>query len=91
MGAIEEVRSLLQDVVAPDLKSLKTRVEALEKRVEQGFADANRRFAEMNATIDDRFAEVERRAEGRHTELMNYLSLDARIRRLEGERRTEHQ
>jgi hypothetical protein len=73
MAATEEVRSLLQDIVAPDLKSLKERVTALEKRVDRGFA------------------EVERRAELRHTELMNYLSLDARIRRLEGARQTEHQ
>ena len=76
MGAIEEVRSLLQDIVAPDLKGLLERVAALEKRVEQGFAEVDRRFAEMNGTIKDRFAQVERK-EKRHAEILNYLSLDA--------------
>ena len=53
-GAIEEVRSLLQDIVAPGLKSLPEHVAALENR------SSLTSIVEMNGTIKDRFAEVGR-------------------------------
>jgi hypothetical protein len=30
MGAIEDVRNLLQDIVSPDIKAIKARLDALE-------------------------------------------------------------
>jgi hypothetical protein len=75
----------LQDIVAPGLKSLPEHVAALENR------SSLTSIVEMNGTIKDRFSEVGRQAEKRHAQILNYLSLDARIRRLEGRRQTEHQ
>lgn len=34
MGAIEDVRNLMQDIVAPDIKAIKAQLTALEKRVD---------------------------------------------------------
>ncbi len=34
MGAVEDVRKLLQDVVTPDLKALQERMTASEKRLD---------------------------------------------------------
>jgi len=72
MGAIEEVRTLLQDVVAPDLKSLTVRVENVEKQV-----------AALEQRVDARFDKLERDSDRRHTELVNYLSLEARMNKIE--------
>jgi tetrahydromethanopterin S-methyltransferase subunit G len=33
MGAIEDVRNLLQDIVSPDIKAIKARLDALENTV----------------------------------------------------------
>jgi tetrahydromethanopterin S-methyltransferase subunit G len=34
MGAIEDVRNLLQDFIAPDIKQIKARLDSIEKRFE---------------------------------------------------------
>ena len=63
MGAIDDIRKLLQDLVTPDLKALSVRVEALEKRVDSGFADLKQTISDVRQTI----ADVDSRAERRHT------------------------
>ena len=72
MGAIEEVLTLLQDVVAPDLKGLTVRVENVEKQV-----------AALEQRVDARFDKLERDSERRHNELVSYLSLEARMNKVE--------
>ncbi|HVP55254.1 MAG TPA: hypothetical protein VMU45_09690 [Candidatus Eisenbacteria bacterium] len=72
MGAIEDVRTLLQDEVAPDLKSLTVRVE-----------DAEKPIAALEQRMDARFDKLERDSEKRHNELVSYLSLEARMNKLE--------
>ena len=39
MGVIEDVRKVIQDTVAPDLKALAVSVDELEKRIDQRFQD----------------------------------------------------
>ena len=63
MGAIDDTRKLLQDLVTPDLKALSVCVEALEKRVDSGFADLKQTISDVKQTI----ADVDVRAERRHT------------------------
>lgn len=79
MGAIEEVRMLLQDVVAPDLKSLTVRVENAEKQI----AALEQRMNDRFDKVDARFDKLERDSDRRHIELVSYLSLEARMNRLE--------
>jgi len=79
MGTIDDTRKLLQDLVTPDLKALSVRVEALEKRVDSGFAD-------LKQAIGD----VDVRAERRHTSLLVALHLEERVKRLE-ERAAPHE
>ncbi|MFZ0706362.1 MAG: hypothetical protein WAM71_12215 [Candidatus Korobacteraceae bacterium] len=74
MSVVSDVRGVLQDLIVPDLKALQQRVEALEKRMNERFED-----------IDRRFDRAERDAERRHAELISYLSLEARIRKIEAE------
>ncbi len=79
MGAIDDIRKLLQDLVTPDLKALGVRVEALERKVDSGFADVKQTVADVDA-----------RAERRHTALLVALHLEERVKRLE-ERATPHE
>ncbi len=55
MGAVEDVRKGLQDVVAPDLK-------ALQVEVKEGFASVEKQLA----SVKDGFASVEKLAAIRH-------------------------
>ncbi len=78
MSVVEEVRTVMQDFLAPELRALKERVSALERKV-----DENERRAEQ------RFQDAERRAETRHTELINWLNLAARVSKLEQKESTQ--
>ena len=55
MGAVEDVRKALQDVIAPNLK-------ALQVEVKEGFASVDRQLA----AVKDGFASVEKVAAIRH-------------------------
>ncbi len=79
MGAIDDTRKLLQDLVTPDLRALSVRVDALEKRVDSGFSDLKQTIADVDA-----------RAERRHTALLIALHLEERVKRLE-ERTSPHE
>ena len=86
MGAIEEVRTLLQDIVAPDLKSLTVRVENVEKQVAALEQRMDARFDKVDARFDKadaRSDKLERDSEKRHNELVSYLSPEARMNKVE--------
>jgi cell division septum initiation protein DivIVA len=75
MGAIEDTRKVLQDFLAPELRALSVRLDALEKRLE---------------SLDDKVDANERRAERRHDEVMGAIrqvldlnSIQQRLARLE--------
>jgi len=86
MGAVEDVRKLLQDLVTPDLRALAVRVEALEKKIDTGFAEVKETISEMKQSI----ATSDDRAERRHTALLVTLHLEERVKRLE-ERAAPHE
>ncbi len=48
VGVIEDVRQLLQDLVAPQLKAVDARLTALEHEVRSGFARLEAIMAEMS-------------------------------------------
>jgi predicted nucleic acid-binding Zn-ribbon protein len=72
MGAIEDTRKVLQDFLAPEMREVRARLDALE-----------RRFDGTDRKIDD----VDRRAEKRHDEVMraltDYTDVRERLARLE--------
>ncbi len=47
-NALQTVQKLLQDLIAPDVRETKVRLEALEKRMEQRFDSMEQRFAAMD-------------------------------------------
>jgi hypothetical protein len=83
MGAVEDVRKALQDVIAPDLK-------ALQVEVTEGFASVERQFASVEklAAIRHDLLLAELRnaqiiAESRHAAILKALDIDKRLERVE--------
>ncbi len=58
MSVIEDARKVMQDLIAPELRALSVRLDAVEKQLE---------------VIDKKFGDVERRADQRHQELMHHM------------------
>jgi hypothetical protein len=84
MSVIEDTRKLLQDFLAPELRELAARVNALEERMEARFA-----------SIEQRFNQAERAAEDRHSQTLQAIArladvyeLRERISRIEAREKT---
>jgi SMC interacting uncharacterized protein involved in chromosome segregation len=68
MGAVEETRQLLQDFLAPEIRSIKVRLDTLEKKVDENEHRAEKRHEEVMAAI---------------RQLTDYTALLQRVARLE--------
>jgi len=51
MGAIEDTRKVLQDFLAPELRSITARLDALEKKTDDNERRADRRHDEVMGAI----------------------------------------
>ena len=60
MEVIEDVRKVVQDTIAPDLKALAVRVEELEKRMDERFQAVEKRFDDQRDHLEKRFDSLER-------------------------------
>jgi capsule polysaccharide export protein KpsE/RkpR len=80
MGNIEDLRKVIQDFVAPDLRALSARIDGLEKTINARFDAANTRFDAMAATMA-----------ANHAAMMQALDLERRLAKLESQRRSEVQ
>jgi archaellum component FlaC len=83
MGVIEDVRSALQDFVAPELHELQARIDALAEQQKQFRADVDKRFDAVDKrfdTVDKRFDGVEKRFDGVDK---RFDSVDKRFEKLE--------
>jgi len=64
MGAIDDTRKLLQDLITPDLKALEARLVALEQKMDLKFKQADEKFAGLEQKIDLRFKQVDEKFAG---------------------------
>lgn len=89
MSVVEDVRKVVQDFLAPELRELKVRLDGAEKRADERHADLIKRADERQADTLRRFEEVAGRigeltkqAAERHAEVMDALrASDARMDR----------
>ena len=58
MSVIEDVRKVVQDLVAPELRALATRVDALEKKADENERRAEQRHQEMLRHVDQRIDDL---------------------------------
>ena len=54
MSVVEDVRKVVQDLVAPELRALATRVDALEKKLDENERRAEQRHQKMLHHVDQR-------------------------------------
>jgi hypothetical protein len=103
MSVIDDTRKVMQDFLAPELRGISARIEALEQRfgtVDKRFDGVDHRFDRVDQRLvglDRKFDEVERRAEKRHDEVLAAIAkmsditeLRERLTRLES-RDSAHQ
>ncbi len=74
MGYIEDTRKLMQDFLAPELRAISVRLDALEEIVVANERRAEERSRDVEGRTQQRFAEIERRADQRHSETLNAIS-----------------
>jgi hypothetical protein len=98
MSVIEDTRKLLQDFLAPELRELSARVDALEERMHARFETLEKRvdtrFETLGVRMDARFDASERLASERHAQTMQAITrladvyeLRERITRIEARER----
>jgi hypothetical protein len=75
MSAIDGSRKLLQDFLAPELRAISVRLDALEKR----FDEAAKRQEKFSDSVDKRFDAVEKQAEKRHDQVLTAINRLAEI------------
>ena len=61
MSAIDDVRKVVQDLVAPELRALATRVDDLEKKVDENERRAELRHQDTIKYVDQRFTQLDQR------------------------------
>jgi hypothetical protein len=97
VGNVEDVRKVIQDFVALDLKALSVRIEALEREMKIRFDHVDTRLDHAEKLSLERYSSGEKLATARHetltatlaanqTALMNTLEMEKRLARLESER-----
>lgn len=79
MSAIEDIRQGFQDFLAPELRALVARLEALEKVMSARFDTMDSRFGAQNAKLDA----LESRMADRFNSIIDALAIDRRLSRLE--------
>lgn len=88
MGAVEDLRKLLQDVISPDLKAIEAQVHALDKSIAQQVNALDRK---IDLTRDLLLAELKTMATivaANHATLTHALDIDRRLERIENDRET---
>ncbi|MFZ0794526.1 MAG: hypothetical protein WAM65_12200 [Candidatus Korobacteraceae bacterium] len=71
MGAIDDVQTVMQDFLAPELRELRVRIDNVERHVE-----------ELQGSMQEQFQQAERRAERRHEDMMFLIRQGQEVRNL---------
>ncbi len=88
MGVVEDVRATLQDFLAPQLRELRVRIDALEAQQKEFRSDVKEQFVDVKgqfADVKNQFADV--KGEFAH----RFNALDARFERLEDKLADRHE
>jgi hypothetical protein len=64
-NALQTAQSFMQDVLAPDVRELKVKVDSLDKRIDSLERHMNQRFEALEKRMDERFEAFEKRMDER--------------------------
>ena len=68
MSVVEDVRNALQDFLSPEIRELKVRIEAVERKVDDLKGSMHEQFRQVQdqfQQVQDQFQQAERRSEHR--------------------------
>ena len=89
MSVVEDVRQVLQDFLAPELRAVAAKFEATESKIDA----VNIRISSLEKAMDARFSAAEEKANVRQEMILvqferitNLLDVDKRLLRLESQR-----
>jgi hypothetical protein len=83
VSTVEDLRKVTQDFLAPELKVLAARLEAIETLMELRFSDFQRNVDQRFSNLDQNFRSAEDLALERHQAIMNALDLIQRLKQVE--------
>ncbi len=100
MSVVEDVRKVLQDFLAPEMRELKVRIEAVEKRIDERHAEGMKRMDERHAEVmkrmEDGRAEMleamrvsDQRMDRRVDSILNFAELKEKVAVLDAERQAK--
>ena len=75
MSLIDDTRKVLQDVIAPDLKAINVRLDAVERVMNLRFEQIDKRFEQMEKRIDEQFAQNEKLTMAKFDQLLARIEL----------------
>ncbi len=85
MSVVEDVRKVLQDFLAPELRTVHARLDAVEENMDTRFDAVKSRFSALEEVATARHNEILTKIDG----LKSSLDLDKRVERLES-RKPQH-
>jgi hypothetical protein len=95
MSVVEDVRQIIQDFLAPELRSISARLDAIEKTAQSRHEELLARIAASEARIEGRIVVQEEKVIRLESSLSNQISdlksafeFDKRLSRLEAEKKS---
>jgi flagellar capping protein FliD len=89
MSVVDEVRKAFQDFVAPDIKSLSVRLDAVDQRLDRVEKHVDQRFTDMQRQVDQRFDDLRRHIDSQFDSLRYDLRLNERVSAIESRLREQ--
>ncbi len=96
MSVVEDMRKVLQDFLAPELRAVQVRLDAIEEKMDARFEAIEEKMDTRFDAVKSRFSAIEDIATARHNEILakldglkSSLELDKRVERLEN-RQPQH-
>ena len=88
MGSVEDVRQIIQDFLAPELRALVARMDSLEKVMDARFTAVDTKFVALDQKIQALDQKIDARADitnAKLDHLIESLAVDRRLAKLEAQ------
>jgi hypothetical protein len=83
MGAIEDVRKVIQDLVAPELKSLQVQIKSVDETSKLRDEALSAKIDNLSAKMDQKFEHVLAEMKANQAMLIYTLNIDKRLETVE--------
>jgi hypothetical protein len=85
MGVVEDSRKIIQDFLAPELRAVGVRLDAVEKQLASLETSINRQFASLESGFNRQLSSLETNMNRQFQDLRTAFEFDKRLSRIEEE------